>query len=61
MTQLVQLQQILPELHAAGYEVFAISNDPAERLAAFAQEHGITFPLLPDEGSAVIRAFGIMN
>ena len=61
MTQLVQLQQILPELHAAGYEVFAISNDPAERLTAFAEEHGITFPLLSDEDSSVIRAFGIMN
>jgi hypothetical protein len=61
MTQLVQLQQILPDFHDAGYEVFAISNAPPERLTAFADAHGITFPLLSDEVSAVIRAFGIMN
>jgi hypothetical protein len=61
MTQLVQLQQALPELQDAGYEVFAISNDTVERLADFACKHGITFPLLADEDSAVIRAFGIMN
>ena len=61
MTQLVQLQKALPELREAGYEVFAISNDTVERLADFATQHGITFSLLSDEDSAVIRAFGIMN
>ncbi|MEZ5410067.1 MAG: peroxiredoxin family protein [Acidimicrobiales bacterium] len=61
MTQLVQLQQIAPTLRAAGYEVFAVSNDTVERLADFADRHAITFPLLSDEDSAVIRAFGILN
>ena len=61
MTQLVQLQQTLPEIQAAGFEVFAISNDTQERLADFAAAHDITFPLLADEESAVIRAFGIMS
>lgn len=61
MTQLVQLQQVGPELRAAGYEIVAISNDPVARLADFAQAHAITFPLLSDEDSAVIKAFGIMN
>ena len=61
MTQLVQLQKALPELREAGYEVFAISNDTVERLADFAEQHGITFSLLSDEDSTVIRAFGIMN
>ena len=61
MTQLVQLQKALPELLEAGYEVFAISNDTVQRLADFATQHGITFSLLSDEDSAVIRAFGIMN
>ena len=61
MTQLVQLQKALPELLEAGYEVFAVSNDTVERLADFATQNGITFSLLSDEDSAVIRAFGIMN
>ncbi|MFB3104014.1 MAG: redoxin domain-containing protein [Pseudomonadales bacterium] len=61
MTQLVQLQKSLPELREAGYEVFAISNDTVERLADFAEQHGITYSLLSDEDSTVIRAFGIMN
>ena len=61
MTQLVQLQQTLPALREAGYEVFAISNDTVDRLADFAARHGIEFPLLSDEDSDVIRAFGILN
>ena len=30
-------------------------------LAAFAEKRGITFPLLSDDGSSVITAFGILN
>ena len=30
-------------------------------LAAFAQQHGITYPLLSDVDSTVIRAFGLLN
>ena len=61
MTQLVELQHVLPELRAAGYEPYAVSNDTVERLAAFAQRNHITFPLLSDEDSAVIRRYGILN
>ncbi len=61
MTQLVQLQQILPALRAAGYEPFAVSNDTVDRLAEFSTRYHITYPLLSDEDSAVIRAFGILN
>lgn len=61
MTQLVELQQVLPELRAAGYEVYAISNDPVDVLAEFANRHGITYPLLSDADSAVIRRYGILN
>ena len=61
MTQLVQLQQVADELTAHGFALFAISNDPVEILDEFAREHGITFPLLSDADSTVIKAFGIMN
>jgi len=61
MTQLVELQHILPELRAAGYRPYAISNDTVARLAEFAERNTITFPLLSDEDSAVIKRYGILN
>ncbi len=39
----------------------AISYDPVEILAAFSKQHGITFPLLSDLGSATIKKYGILN
>lgn len=57
----MQLQQNLDTFTAAGIKVFAISYDPVEVLAKFAGEFGITFPLLADEGSKVIRQYGIFN
>jgi peroxiredoxin len=61
MTQLVQLQQVAHELEANGYSLCAISNDPAEILSEFAEKRGITYSLLSDPESQVIRSFGIMN
>ena len=39
----------------------ALSYDAPATLAAFARERGITFPLLADEGSVVIRRLGLLN
>jgi len=39
----------------------SISYDPVETLAAFGSQHGITFPMLSDVGSVVIKRFGILN
>lgn len=44
-----------------GFRIAAISYDSQEILAAFANKHGIGFPLLSDQGSATIRAFGLFN
>lgn len=49
------------EFEAAGVAVFALSYDEPEALAAFAAEHDITFTLLSDPDSEVIRQFGILN
>lgn len=38
-----------------------ISYDPPEILEAFSRQHGITFPLLSDQGSATIKRYGILN
>ena len=61
MTQLVELQEALPKFNAAGIKLYAVSYDMPEALADFAASHGITYPLLSDKGSKVIRSFGIEN
>lgn len=38
-----------------------MSYDRVEDLAGFARDHGVTYPLLSDEGSRVIRALGLEN
>ena len=39
----------------------AISYDSSAVLADFTRRRGITFPLLSDPGSKIIKAFGILN
>lgn len=57
----MELQQRAAELAQAGTTLFAISYDSVQVLAEFAERYGITFPLLSDEGSNVIRALGLYN
>ena len=42
----------------AGYEVYGVSPDPVEELAAFRAEHDLPFPLLSDEDHSMAEAFG---
>lgn len=57
----MELQERLEDLRKQGLGVAAISYDPASVLSSFATRKNITFPLLSDPGSQVIRAFGILN
>jgi len=57
----VELQDRLQDLENSGISIAAISYDSKEVLADFANRRGITFPLLSDDDSSVIRAFGIYN
>ena len=58
----MELQDRLGELQEQGLGVAAISYDSQEVLAAFAERKGVAdVPLLSDDDSAVIRAFGIYN
>ncbi len=61
MTQLVELQEAMPKFEAAGIRLYAISYDLPHELAAFAKHHGITYRMLSDKGSKVIRSLGILN
>ncbi len=57
----MELQQNLEQIRAQGLGVAAISYDSVAVLKNFAERHSITFPLLSDKDSAIIRAFGILN
>jgi hypothetical protein len=57
----VELQGLAAEFAADRIAVFAISRGPVETLAAFAARYHITYPLLADQGSRVIRALGLLN
>ena len=58
---MVELQRNLPDFERNGIAVFGISYDPVDVLARFAATHGISFPLLSDEGSKVIRQLGMLD
>ena len=58
---MVQLQEDLDEIEAAGIQVVGISYDSVETLKKFADERKITFPLLSDAGTRTIDAYRIGN
>ncbi len=58
---MVELQQGIEKINAANVQVVAISYDSAESLAEFAKKRSISFPLLADPDSKVIKAFGVLN
>jgi peroxiredoxin len=59
--ELVELEQQVKAYAARGIQIAAITYDSPAVLKHFAERRGITYPLLSDEGSRVIRAFGILN
>jgi peroxiredoxin len=60
-TQVLDLHRRIADFEAGGVAVFAISPDPPEVLESFAAEYGITYPLLADTDSEVIKRFGVLN
>jgi peroxiredoxin Q/BCP len=47
------------ELAAAGAAVVGVSPDPLKSHQRFAARHGLTFPLLVDEGAGVCQRYGV--
>ena len=57
----MELQGRYEEIRKQGLGLIAISYDSPETLKKFADSRGISFPLISDSGSAIIRRFGILN
>ena len=57
-TQACDFRDSLASLTAAGYVVLGISPDPIGKIIRFAEQEGLTFPLLSDEDHAVAEAYG---
>ena len=51
----------MDEFDQANTRIFAISYDPVADLRHFADQHGISYSLLSDEGSQVITRLGLLN
>jgi len=57
----VELQRRYADITRQGLGLIAISYDAPETLKAFTASRGITFPLVSDPGSAIIKRFGLLN
>ncbi|CAN5160768.1 thioredoxin-dependent thiol peroxidase [soil metagenome] len=57
-TQACDFRDSLTSLAAAGYAVVGISPDPVAKLAQFAAEDGLTFPLASDVDRSVLEGWG---
>ena len=59
--QLCDYRDNLGELAALGVSVLAINPQSLESHRAFAEKHGLPFPLLSDPGRTVCRAYGAVG
>ncbi|MFH5878826.1 thioredoxin-dependent thiol peroxidase [Arthrobacter sp. NA-172] len=57
-TEACDFRDSLASLQGSGYEVLGISPDAPEKIARFAGDFSLTFPLLSDEDHAVALAYG---
>ena len=57
-TQACDFRDSLSALQATGYQVIGLSPDKPEKLAAFRDAEGLTFPLLSDPTKETLTAYG---
>ena len=59
--QAIELENAKAPLAEAGWSLVVLSYDAPETLADFADDKDLTYTLVSDEGSEVIRAYGLLN
>ena len=57
----MELQGRYADITRQGLGLVAISYDSPDTLRKFTGSRGITFPLVSDPGSAIIRRYGLLN
>ncbi|MGH8870234.1 MAG: thioredoxin-dependent thiol peroxidase [Actinomycetes bacterium] len=57
-TQACDFRDNLADLEGAGVAVLGISPDPPDKLRAFREKEGLTFPLLSDPDHEVLEVYG---
>lgn len=57
-TEACDFRDSLAQLNDAGIDVLGISPDSPEKLAAFRENHGLTFPLLSDPSKETLVTWG---
>ncbi len=57
----MELQARYDDLKKQGLGLVAVSYDPTDTLKKFADSRGITFPMVSDPGSAIIKQYGLLN
>jgi peroxiredoxin Q/BCP len=54
-------QSLSDEFRASGVQIFGVSTDDDESHDAFAQDCGLSFPLVPDPDGELTRSLGLMK
>lgn len=57
----MELQSRYADITKQGLGLIAVSYDAPETLKKFSDSRGITFPLISDPGSAIIKRYGLLN
>lgn len=57
-TEACDFRDSASSLQAAGYQILGISPDPVADLAAFRDKEHLTYPLLSDESTETLQAYG---
>ena len=57
----MELQGRYLDIGKRGLGLIAVSYDPPETLKKFADSRGITFPMVSDPGSTIIKRYGLLN
>ncbi len=57
----MELQSRYADITRQGLGLIAVSYDSPDTLKKFADSRGITFPMIADPGSAIIKRYGLLN
>ena len=57
----MELQRRYDDIKAQGLGLIAVSYDTPETLKTFADRRGITFPMVSDHRSVIIKQYGLLN